>query len=225
MGQAGTGLSRQGGKCAGKPLRINEIGPELVFRGGEDKCASNSNEISALGPELVFRQVPGKLVQWSGQPQRFGRRSGLCLALLDAVASAVVWIQTAPTGLCLAPTRGLTFWLAAGSLPGSHSWVWQEPPAADRARFPPGFWHGASSSPCDARTQLWIAWVILGKRTWGTLRARRSKLDVKRKTRRALSTLAALWITRMKTFMKSVLPKRRGGRTRRIRRGTASRGA
>jgi len=66
MGQAGTGLFWEGGKCAGKPFRINEIGEELVFRGGEDKCARNPNEISALGPELVFRQIPGKLVQRSG---------------------------------------------------------------------------------------------------------------------------------------------------------------
>ena len=56
---------RRKGKCAGKPIRINETGPELVFRGPQEKCRHNPNEISTLSPELVFREIPGKSREWS----------------------------------------------------------------------------------------------------------------------------------------------------------------
>jgi hypothetical protein len=59
MAEAGTGLSRRRGKCAGKSRGINQIRPELVFRGTDHQCAHNANEISALRAELVFRDLPG----------------------------------------------------------------------------------------------------------------------------------------------------------------------
>jgi hypothetical protein len=62
MAQARTGLLRKKGKCAGKPLGINKMRPELVFPEPDQECCQNRNEISALGSELVFRELPGKLV-------------------------------------------------------------------------------------------------------------------------------------------------------------------
>jgi hypothetical protein len=59
MAQARTRLSRRRGKCARKLRGINEIGPELVFRGAHHQCSQNPNEISALDPKLVFRELPG----------------------------------------------------------------------------------------------------------------------------------------------------------------------
>jgi hypothetical protein len=73
MLEAGTGLFRRRGKCAGKPRWINGIGAQLVFRGLQDECSHNPNEISPLRAELVFRDIPGKLVQWRRQSQRFRR--------------------------------------------------------------------------------------------------------------------------------------------------------
>ena len=82
-----TGLSRRGGKCAGKRLGISRIRFGLVFRGLDEKCAHNRNEISALAGELVFRQVPGKSVQGWGRAERFG--VGVLVALLEAIGDGV----------------------------------------------------------------------------------------------------------------------------------------
>src|ERR1017187_10573737 len=148
MAQAGTGLSRRKGECAGKSRRINEIRPELVFRGPDHYCSHNPNEISALRPELVFRERPGKLVQRRGQPQRFWRGWGLRRALVDPPGDGVAWVPAAPTGLGFLPARGLAFRLPAGMLAVSYSRVRPGPPAADRTRSLPGLWHGdASWSP------------------------------------------------------------------------------
>ena len=80
MAQAGTGLSRQKGKCAGKSCGINWI-----------------------RHELVFRELPGKLVQRRGQAQWF--RRGLCLrrALVNPPGDGVPRVPAAPTGLRLLP--------------------------------------------------------------------------------------------------------------------------
>ena len=59
MPQARTRLSQRAGKCARKSCGVNEIGPELVFRGVHHECSQSPNEISALDPKLVFRDLPG----------------------------------------------------------------------------------------------------------------------------------------------------------------------
>lgn len=109
MAEFATGLFRRGGKCARNLRQITHIRPELVFRGPQQKSAENPNEISSLRAELVFRNVPGKLVQRRGHPQRLG--GGICRtrASLDAITSRVLRIPPAPVSLCLLPTRGLTF--------------------------------------------------------------------------------------------------------------------
>src|ERR1035438_6257278 len=76
MREAGTGLSRRRGKCAGNSRGISEIGADLVFRGAQDHCSHNANEISALRAELVFREVPGKLVERRGHSRSEERRVG-----------------------------------------------------------------------------------------------------------------------------------------------------
>jgi hypothetical protein len=103
------------GKCAGNSLWINKIRLELVFRGLQQECAHNPNEVSAFRPELVFRDIPGKLVQRGGQPQRL-RLLLLCIALLDPVACGVVRVLGAPLGLRLLPARRLAFRFAASVL-------------------------------------------------------------------------------------------------------------
>jgi hypothetical protein len=59
MREAGTGLFRRWGKCAGKSRWVSQIRAELVFRRTQDQCAHNPNEICALRAELVFRGLPG----------------------------------------------------------------------------------------------------------------------------------------------------------------------
>jgi hypothetical protein len=145
MREAGTGLLRGKGKCAGSPRGISEIRADLVFRGAEDQCSQNPNEISALRAELVFREVPGKLLEWRGHSQRF-RSFRLCRALVNPPRDGVTGVPTAP--VCLGPlTAGrLAFRIPAGPLTGSHSRVWPEPPATDCARSLPGLGHRDDSS-------------------------------------------------------------------------------
>ena len=178
MAEVATGLFRRNGKCAGKPHRMSDIRPELVFRGTQEDSAQNPNEISALTPELVFRQIPGKLVQRRRHAQRFGRRIGCNRALLDPVSGRVLPVPHPPARLRLTAPRGLALGLAAGPLPRSDSRVRPKPPPANRARSLPGLWHGDPSwSPCR-RQCLWGSdhnwWVTFGEQTWLTLRKRRS---------------------------------------------------
>jgi hypothetical protein len=96
MPEAGTGLFRQSGKCAGNPRRISYIRPELVFRGPKQESAHNANEISTFRSELVFRQIPGKLVQRRRHAQQFGGRISAYGALLDAIAGRILRVPRAP---------------------------------------------------------------------------------------------------------------------------------
>jgi len=95
-----TGLLAEGRKCPCKPRTFNHIRPKLVFRGPNQECSHNTNEIRALRPELVFREVPGELVQWGRQTQRF-RWVALCLALLEPVRRRVVQVPAPPVRLRL----------------------------------------------------------------------------------------------------------------------------
>jgi hypothetical protein len=166
MAQARTGLFRRNGKCAGKSRYINNIGPELVFRGADEKCSQNPNEISSLSSELVFREVPGELVQRRGHSQWFGRGVGR-RALLDPVGGCVLRVPSTPTRLGSLPAGALTFRLAASLLPGAYSRVRKEPPAANRAWSLPSLWHGVplwsprrvSKGRCSDQN----AWVTFGE--------------------------------------------------------------
>ena len=141
MAQAETGLLRRQGKCAGKPCRINEI-----------------------RPELVFREIPGKPVQRRGQPQRFGRGLVLRRALVDPPGDGVARVPAAPTALGLLPPRRLTCRLPAGMLAVPYSRIRPEPPAADRTRSLPGLWHGDPSwSPPVSPDRLGLRSKCLGQ--------------------------------------------------------------
>ena len=147
------------GKCAGKPCGINEIGPELVFRGAQEKCTHNPNEISAFASELVFRQVPGKFVQRRGYTERFGRARRLRrVALIDSIGGGVASVSATPTGLCLLAPGRLALGLSAGSLAVADSRVRSEPPPADPAGFLPGIGHLPSSSAVQM-AHFCRAWV------------------------------------------------------------------
>lgn len=139
-----TGLSRRGGKCAGKRLGISRIRFGLVFRGLDEKCTHNRNEISALAGELVFRQVPGKSVQGWGRAERFG--VGVLVALLEAIGDGVGGIAGAPTGLGFLAPGLLAVRLAAGVLAVADSVIRLEPPAADPAGPLAGIGHAGPSS-------------------------------------------------------------------------------
>ena len=139
-----TGLSRRGGKCAGKRLGISRIRFGLVFRGLDEKCTHNRNEISALAGELVFRQVPGKSVQGWGRAERFG--VGVLVALLEAIGDGVGGISGAPTGLGFLAPGLLAVRLAAGVLAVADSVIRLEPPAADPAGPLAGIGHAGPSS-------------------------------------------------------------------------------
>src|SRR5208283_3365812 len=127
MAQAGTGLSRREGKCAGKPRGIKRIRQELVFRGADHQCSHNPNKISALGPELVFRELPGKLVQRRGQTQWFRRGMDLRRTLINPPGDGIARVPAAPTGLRLLPLRRLAFRLEAGMLALPYSRARPEP--------------------------------------------------------------------------------------------------
>ena len=159
MAEAGSGLFRRMGKCAGKPRGINQIGPELVFRGTQQKCTHNPNEISSFASELVFRQVPGKFVQRRGYAERFGRWRRLRrVALIDSIGGGVARVSGAPTGLRFLAAGGLALRLTAGSLAVADSRVRSEPPPADPAGFLPGIGHSPSSSAVQM-AHFWRAWV------------------------------------------------------------------
>jgi hypothetical protein len=170
MAEVRTGLSRRKGKCAGKSRGINQIRPELVFRGSDHQCSHNPNEISPLCSELVFRKVPGKLVQGRGKSQWFWRWLSLRHPLINPVGDGVARVPAPPTGLALLPPRRLTLRFTAGVLAVSYSRVRPEPPAADRTRSLPGLWHGdASWSPrvsADSPGSDQNAWVTSGKHRW-----------------------------------------------------------
>ena len=173
MPEAGTGLFRPSGKCAGNLPEISYIHAELVFRGAEEESAHNTNEISTFGSELVFRQIPGKLVQRRWQAQRFGRRIGTQCPLLDTVGGCVVRVPHAPARLRLATPPRLALRCGAGALPRADSRVRPKPPPADGARSLPGLGHG-SSSPCSAPPSDQIQWVTIGKQRRVNSRERRS---------------------------------------------------
>jgi hypothetical protein len=166
MPEAGTGLFRRSGKCAGNHRRISYIRPELVFRGSEEKSAHNANEISTFGSELVFRQIPGKLVQRHPHAQRLGGSIGAQCPLLDAIGGCVLRVPRAPARLSLATPRRLALRCRAGALPRADSRVRPKPPPADSARSLPGLGHG-SSSPCTDARILWNSdqnrWVTFGE--------------------------------------------------------------
>ena len=169
MAEVATGLFRRNGKCAGKPHRMSDIRPELVFRGTQEDSTQNHNEIGAFSPELIFRQIPGKLVQRRRHSQRFGRRIGCDRALLDPVSGGVLRVPDAPVRLRLTAPRCLTFWLAAGPLSRSDSRVRSKPPPANRARSLPGLWHGDPPwSPCPGQCSAGVR-----IRTGGSLLASR----------------------------------------------------
>src|ERR1017187_1589576 len=154
MADAGTGLSRRRGKCAGKSRGINEI-----------------------RPELVFRDVPGSLVQWGGHAQGF--RRGWCLrhAAINPPGDGVARVPAAPTGLGFLPPRRLAFRIPAGMLAATYSPVWAEPPAANRTRSLPGLWHGDASGHHALVRETGSgqnAWVSFGKQGWVNSRERRS---------------------------------------------------
>ncbi len=130
MPEAGTGLSRRQGKCAGKSRWINQIRPELVFRGSDHQCSHNPNEISSLRSELVFRKVPGKLVQGRGKSQWFCRWFNLGRPLINPVGDGVARVPAPPTGLGLLPPRRLTLRFTAGVVAASYSRVRPEPPSS-----------------------------------------------------------------------------------------------
>jgi hypothetical protein len=164
MREAGTGLLRKQGKCAGNCRGINQIRAELVFRRADDQCSHNANEISALRAELVFRDVPGKLVQWRRHSQRL-RSLPLRRALVNPPCDAIAGVATAPGLLCLLTACALAFRFPAGSLSASHSRVRPEPPATNRARSLPGLGHRddlSSSSPCPAPTDRLGQFTIPG---------------------------------------------------------------
>lgn len=135
-----TGLLAEGRKCPCKPRTFNHIRPKLVFRGPNQECSHNTNEIRALRPELVFREVPGELVQWGRQTQRF-RWVALCLALLEPVRRRVVQVPAPPVRLRLLPAFHLALRLSADMLPVSYSWVRPKPPPAYCAGPLPGVRH------------------------------------------------------------------------------------
>jgi hypothetical protein len=166
MDESGTGLYRRTGKWSGKPRRIRLIHAELVFRGTQQKCAHTTNEISALSSELVFRDIPWQLIQRRRQAQRFPRPIGLADALLDAVCSRVLWVPSAPIGLCFSPSLVLAVRLATRPLPLTYTRVRPEPSTTNRARSLPGLWHGDPSwSPrrprarSECRGRFWRAQV------------------------------------------------------------------
>ena len=149
------------GKCAGKPCGINEIGPELVFRGAQEKCTHNPNQISAFASELVFRQVPGKFVQRRGYTERFGRARRLRrVALIDSIGGGVASVSATPTGLCLLAPGRLALGLSAGSLAVADSRVRSEP----RRQIRQGFFR-ASGIPLHRPPSRWLTsaehgWVV-----------------------------------------------------------------
>ena len=142
MREAGTGLLLRKRKCAGNCCRISEIRADLVFRGADDECSHNANEISSLWAELVFRDVPGKLVEWRGQSQLFGRL-GLRRrrAPVDSPCDRIPGVLITPVCLGLLTPRLLAIGTSAGSLPVPHSRIRPEPPATDGARFLPDLGH------------------------------------------------------------------------------------
>jgi hypothetical protein len=98
-----------------------------------------------LRAELIFREVPGKLLQWWRQMERFRRR---CLrrTLVQSPGDRIVRVPLSPAGLCLLPSGGLTLRFATGSLPVSHSRVRLEPPAAGSTWLLPDLRHRDDSS-------------------------------------------------------------------------------
>jgi len=141
MREAGTGLLLRKRKCAGNCCRISEIRADLVFRGADDECSHNANEISSLWAELVFRDVPGKLVEWRGQSQRFRCFGVRRRAPVNSPCDAIPGVAIAPVCLGLLTACLLAVRTAASSLPASHSRIRPEPPATDGARSLPGLGH------------------------------------------------------------------------------------
>ncbi|MBV8068936.1 MAG: hypothetical protein JO270_03460 [Acidobacteriaceae bacterium] len=139
-------LHHVGSKCVCSPFAFNHISLELVLRGLKQDYAEMPNEISALHAELVLRDVPGELIQWWRQLQRF-RRSILITAVLDSSPDKVVRILVSPAFLCLDPPRGLALVLPTSTLTPPHSRIGTEPPTTNTTRFLSGFSHGDSSSP------------------------------------------------------------------------------
>ena len=161
MREVGTGLLRKQGKCAGNCCGIREIQADLVFRGADDECSHNPNEICALRAELVFRDVPGKLVQWRGQSQRFRCFGVRRRAPVNSPCDRIPGVAIAPVCLGLLTACLLAVRTTASSLPASHSRIRPEPPATDGARSLPGLGHRdvlSSSSrvrpPRDRRLQF-----------------------------------------------------------------------
>ena len=107
-------------------------------------------------PELVFREVPGKLVQGSGQSQRF-RIFPLRRALVNTPRDGITGVAIAPVCLGLLPSRRLTVGISTGPLPGSHARVRPEPPATDRARSLPGLGHRDDPSSSSRLLALGIS--------------------------------------------------------------------
>ena len=154
MREAGSGLFRRRGKCAGKSRGINPI-----------RAA------------LVFRDIPGKLVQWRRQSQRLRRLLCLRRAPVNSPGDGIAWVPVAPLRLRLLPASGLTFRRVAGPLPVSCSQTRPEPPAADRAWSLPGLWHrddlslsSRAGSPRSGQND----WVTFGEHRWVNSPERRS---------------------------------------------------
>ena len=141
MREVGTGLLRRKRKYAWNCCGISEIRADLVFRGADDECSHNANEISSLWAELVFRDVPGKLVEWWGQSQRFRCFGVRRRAPVDSPCDGVAGVAITPACLGLLTARGLAVGIPAGALATSHSRVGPEPPATDCARSLPGLGH------------------------------------------------------------------------------------
>jgi hypothetical protein len=115
------------------------------LRRPQQNSAENRNEISTLDPELGLRDVPGKLVQWRTDLQRFRLSIALLTILYPARIKVVGMIR--PPDLLLLPSPGvLTIGVSASTLTSPDSGIRTEPTAANRTRSLSGLGHGDSSS-------------------------------------------------------------------------------
>ena len=115
--------------------------------------------------------MPGKLVEWRGQSQRFGGLRGCRRALVNPPGDRIAAVAIAPVCLGFLTACRLTVGIPAGPLTGSYSRVRPEPPATDRARSLPDLGHrddlSSSSRLCrpERRRQFRIPGSFLESRT------------------------------------------------------------
>ena len=130
-GKPGLVFCGDGGSVLGSPVGSMRYGRNWSFAVRTISALRTPMKSAPCKPNWSFATLPGKLVQWRRQSQRFRRLLRLRRPLVNPPGDGVARVTVAPTRLRLLPAGRLAFRLAAGALPASYSRIRPEPPAAD----------------------------------------------------------------------------------------------